>query len=213
MSSVATTTNEKPATTYAEAVGATVRCYRREYSLTLEVIAEAGRKFGSSWSASSISNIERGRASLTLPLLITLALALGHLSGEPIRLVDLIGDADLLAGPFLSDHDRPARRSFVERALSGYPLELTEADCGQVAAAAPERNDQSSADVSLATLRAAQKLGIASGDLHQLALKRWGHSLPAEAWRRAGAASSPQSRGRVTRVLVHELQESPGFRS
>ncbi|MGY2744022.1 hypothetical protein [Arthrobacter sp. UYCu723] len=62
--------------------------------------------------------------------------------------------------------------------------------------------------VSLAESRAAKKLSIRPLELQQRSIQLWGRSLEAEARSRAGADSTPQARGRVTRVLVDELRES-----
>lgn len=53
-----------------------------------------------------------------------------------------------------------------------------------------------------------KKLGIGPLEVQQRAVQLWGRSLEAEALTRAGADSTPQARGRVTRVLVEEILES-----
>ncbi|MEO7124170.1 MAG: hypothetical protein ABI400_13845 [Lacisediminihabitans sp.] len=116
------------AKTYAEAVGAFLRAYRLEHGITLDSIAQVGREFGSTWSLSSVQSIEGGRAAPTLPTLLTLALVLGRLSGEPLRLADLLGSAKALDRPYVDGPDQPVLRSWVERALSGSKVELTDAD-------------------------------------------------------------------------------------
>ncbi|MHB1328059.1 MAG: hypothetical protein ACYC2K_07640 [Gemmatimonadales bacterium] len=62
--------------------------------------------------------------------------------------------------------------------------------------------------LSLAESRAAKKLGVRPLEIQQRAIALWGRSLEAEALDRAGADSTPQARGRVTRVLVDEIRES-----
>ena len=61
---------------------------------------------------------------------------------------------------------------------------------------------------SLAEERAAKKLGISIAQLRQLALDLWARSLEEESSRRAGTDSTPQARGRATRVLVDEIRGS-----
>lgn len=240
-------------TTIPAAVGAFVSQIRREHDLTLDQIAHAARSCGASWSASSVRNIERGQASLTLPTLLLLALALGNLAGRPLTLSNLLGDAEVLS---LSADDRyPVKRSWVDAALRGEKVtvsddkgidvvdtegedewdesfedevlrkmselrdrEMTRAEQhGQIdqlleqAQMPPEptrRISNRGAAGSLAEERAAKKLGIEPLELQQQALRLWGHSLEAEALNRAGAESTPQARGRVTRVLVDEIRES-----
>lgn len=192
---------EHEVTTYANAVGAFVRNYRQKHGITLESIARLGRKFGTTWSLSSVQAIEGGRASITLPTLLTLALVLGRLSGKPLRLVDLLGATELLDRP--RDDGRPVRLSWVDRALSGKTVELTDADLGPTRAAYPY-----SPSFSLAEQRAAQKLGITPRDLRQQTDDLWGHPLEIEALFRSSPNSTPQARGRVTRLLVDEIKAS-----
>lgn len=60
---------------------------------------------------------------------------------------------------------------------------------------------------SLAEDRAAKTLDIDIARLQQLAEELWTRSLEEESHRRAGPGSTPQARGRVTRVLVDEIRE------
>jgi transcriptional regulator with XRE-family HTH domain len=238
------------AVAYAEAVGTFLRFYRREHGITLESVAQLGREFGATWSLSSVQSIEAGRAAPTLPTLLTLALVLGRLSGEPLRLADLLGTAEVLERPYVDRPDQPVLRAWVDRALSGGSVELTDADyehaydrpadawdarqentfaqrCSGPLTAderhahvdvqwegmieppeAAEYRSPRRPRVSLAESRAAKKLGIRPLEVQQRAVQLWGRSLEAEALTRAGADSTPQARGRVTRVLVEEILES-----
>lgn len=103
--------------TISVAVGAFVSQMRRERGLTLDQIARAARSYGASWSASSVSNIERGQASLALPTLLLLALALGDLLGRPLTLSALLGDAEVLT--LVSGGLNPVKRSWVDGVLRG----------------------------------------------------------------------------------------------
>lgn len=103
--------------TISAAVGAFVSQMRRERGLTLDQIAHAARSYGASWSASSVSNIERGQASLTLPTLLLLALALGDLLGRPLTLSALLGDVEVLT--LVAGGQYPVKRSWVDDALRG----------------------------------------------------------------------------------------------
>jgi transcriptional regulator with XRE-family HTH domain len=104
------------------AVGAFVSQARREQGLTLDQVARAARSYGASWSASSVSNIERGQAALTLPVLLLLALALGELMGRPLTLSNLLGDAKVLA--LVTDDRYSVERSWVDSALRGAEVSL-----------------------------------------------------------------------------------------
>lgn len=238
------------AKTYADAVGAFVRAYRKQHGITLDSIAQLGRDFGATWSLSSVQAIEGGKAAPTLPTLLTLALVLGRLSGEPLRLADLLGSAEVLDRPYVDAPDQPVLASWAKRALSGCQIELTDADYVHVRErAAGDEDDELDRAIaqrgsgpmtaeerlahvdalwdamneppepgvhrnprrpraSLAESRAAKRLGIRPLEIQQRAIQLWGRSLETEALSRAGADSTPQSRGRVTRVLVDEIRES-----
>jgi len=81
-------------------------------------------------------------------------------------------------------------------------------DQSQVPPGPATRNPTKGDAGSLAEERAAKKLGISIGRLRQLALDLWARSLEEESSRRAGTDSTPQARGRVTRVLVDEIRGS-----
>ncbi|NEN04648.1 hypothetical protein G3T36_02075 [Diaminobutyricibacter tongyongensis] len=235
------------AVTIPDAVGAFVSNVRREHGITLDQIAHAGRSYGASWSASSVSNIERGQASLTLPSLVLLALALGDLLGRPLALSSLLGEASVIE--LATGAQRPLNRSWIDAVLAGAPVtlsparadedaevdeeleeevlnrmreargrEMTDAEKNDQVAqlldqsqTPPERRSGSPARAGAGTLaeeRAAKKLGVTLARLQRLSKEAWGRSLEDESLRRAGRDSSPQARGRVTRVLVEELRES-----
>lgn len=205
------------------AVGAFVAEVRREHGATLDQVARFGRLYGATWSASSIANVERGQASMTLTTMLQLALALGDVAGRPFALSDLLGDADVLA---LGRHE--LNRSWFDRMLAGEPLSVSPDDDPAFAVptesraseksidqgrlvealldASREPAERPSRDGSLAETRAAGRLGIAVDELQALAQRLWGDSLEAESARRAGPASTPQARGRATRLLVDELR-------
>lgn len=127
--------------TYASAVGNFLRDYRQAHGITLESVARVGREYGATWSVSSVQAIEGGKAAPTLPTLLTLALSLGRLSGVPLRLADLFRSADLLDRPYMLTANRPVRRSWVDRILSGAPVVLTGADCEEPVASGEEAWD------------------------------------------------------------------------
>ncbi|WP_062304733.1 helix-turn-helix domain-containing protein [Demequina subtropica] len=209
---------------YSEAVGRFVREYRHAHGLTMDAVARAGHSFGATWSLSSIQSIEAGKASPTVPTLLTLALALGSLTGEPLKLTDLFGAAEALAHPMLGTDSVP--REWVERALGGDPVlppgrETRAAEAAEAAEAAGrtrafpfldveritygELAQLSSPAVSQAEYRAGRQLGVQPGRVQEVARALWGRSLDDESARRAGEGASPQKRGRATRRLLEEL--------
>ncbi|OYO00743.1 hypothetical protein CGZ95_08965 [Enemella evansiae] len=220
------------AQTLPEAVGSFVARTRREQGLTLDQVANAARTFGAQWSASSVRNIEKGQASLTLQTLILLALALGSFLEQPLRLSDLLGDAEALR----LDGRTDLTREWFDRVLTGAEVRATPDDLAWMAALNAERSERTERKkpkrtegaernpseragkgtnerrftqqaASLAEERAAHRLGIGVRQLQELALALWERSLEDESRRRAGEDSSPQARGRVTRVLVAEIRD------
>ncbi|WP_309694004.1 hypothetical protein [Microbacterium foliorum] len=100
-------------------------------------------------------------------------------------------------------------------ARGAHPLTPAERD-GQFEAMLEESQDSErrrhggNATPSLAVKRAATKLGVAALDVERRAVALWGRRFESELWSRAGGDSSPQARGRVTRLLVEEIRESLG---
>ena len=87
-----------------EAVGAFVKRFRAEHDLTLEEIADASRQIGTTWTAATISAIERGGSKAdALPTMLILSNALTRAyhqkHGEDdnmVSVVDLLNDTKRL---------------------------------------------------------------------------------------------------------------------
>lgn len=104
-------------TTYALAIGSYVKNVRMKHDLTLEAVANAGRNFGATWTIGSIRNLELGKMAPSLPNILILALAIGQLTGTPISLSELLGEATELDLP--STDGEAIKRDWVNAALSG----------------------------------------------------------------------------------------------
>ncbi|MGO3148282.1 MAG: helix-turn-helix domain-containing protein [Leucobacter sp.] len=235
-----------PSATFSSAAGSYLARTRKVLNLTLDQVAQAGRLYGAPWTATSVRNIEIGQASLTLPTLLVLALALGHIQGRPISLTDLFGHADTLQltegeNGIAVSHDwlvnvlgkerltydlnpdqsfstvpvdgeslkARVRRLELERnkyRVSGreIPKELEEAFFIALTDAQRERPTPP----TLAEERAARKLSISPSDVQRYAERLWGRPLEEESAARAGEGSTPQARGRVTRILVEEIMKA-----
>lgn len=198
--------------TIAEAVGAQISQARHEHGLTLEQIAETSRAFGARWSASSVLNLEQGRASMTLQNLLYLATTLELLTGQPYKLIDLLGDEQTL-----SLHERNpviVNRQWLKHVLDGAPVRLpriiqvsaSPTQASTPCSRRPMNAEAMPAYTSMAETRAATKLGINPIELQHQAIQLWGHNLETEQHRRAGEQSTAQKRGRVTRHLVEEMR-------
>lgn len=239
----------EPTRTVSEAVAAFVAQTRREHDVTLDEIARRARVYGASWRASTVGNIERGRASLKLDTLIYLALAMSSVTGQDLAIADLLGDAQALS---LDKGHIALKREWFDRVL-GTPLGLTPSDIPGIAD--PDKPEEWSGDdrethrlmeriatdenfrhqveegavgarheasleppeldddeheerlSTLAEQRAAKKLNIPVEQLRRTAIDLWGCPLEVESRRRAGEGSTPQGRGRVTRILIDEVHQ------
>lgn len=211
------------AVTFAQAIGEFLSEFRDEYNLTLDQVARTARKYGASWSASSVRNIELGKATTSLPNLICLALALGELSDRELTLSDLLGEAREIDGPsFLGIH--PVRRGAIDRILGDTPVVLDASDDfvgtdimldGVIdllqSPSVSQSLSQLKSDMpagyrvgghpafkdsppSLAEERAAAKLGIRPAALRTWAHHLWGISLEEEASRRAEVRAQESGR-------------------
>lgn len=206
-----------------EVIGGNLRSIRAEHGLTLAGVAQAVREYGQYWSTGRVSDIESGRGSASIEVLVVLAFALSDLTDKPVRTTDLLrssagvelGDGFALTGRAFSDVVRDDRgpgdlgpedvvgaedelREIMARsieALGRYGRGLT---VGQIRGA---RKDWRDADQ-----RAARKLGLTDEEFMGLCLRVFGRLMSAEAEERAGEGATPQKRGRVTRGLLEKLR-------
>lgn len=204
--------------TLTDAVAKFLREQRQTHGLTLDQIAGAARERGATWSSSTVSNLERGQATLGLPVLIYLALALGSMTGRELTIADLLGDAESIA---LTPNSAPVDREWLDSVLRGAALKpSTEAVAIDYAEkshmdgirAARDHvdpiNERGVALVSLAEERAAKKLDTYPEEVQAWSEHLWGMSLEQESARRAGPGTTPQKRGRITRNLIQEIAQA-----
>lgn len=108
-------------------------------------------------------------------------------------------------GPLTAEERRAAfEQALEERQMPPEPA------CEEIEAAelSQPRGESTEIPPTLAEKRAAKALEISARELQRRAQRLWGRSLEDESARRAGPRSSPQARGRVTRVLVGEVRAS-----
>ncbi|MGK7221519.1 helix-turn-helix domain-containing protein [Kocuria flava] len=208
--------------TVLEVLGRNVRARRKASGITLSELARAAGEYGQKWSTGRIGDLEAGRGTASVEVLVVLALSLTHLTGQRVRPLELL-EADegvelgegfalkaeafrrvlngttsaleLDADDILGGLDEAARR--LTSSLSSMPSG-TGLKFGLVRRALAEK--------SLADERAARKLGLDDEEFLVRCLSLWGHMMSVEVSRRAGEGASPQKRGRVTRVLLDELK-------
>lgn len=201
--------------TLAAAVGDFLTAFRGRHGLTLDQIARTARDYGAKWSASSVRNIESGKAVTSLQNLLALALALNELTGERLTLSDLLGDAPAIEGPTF--RNLPVRRHWIDSVLSGgavtlkasgdifggaglaeHALEALPQMFNELTKSIPRglimedlrQLHEDERNPTLAEQRAAQKLGVSTFTLRLHALALWRKDLDDEALERAYARSA-----------------------
>lgn len=203
-------------------VGRNARAYReRQAGATLEEVAVKARENGlTTWVGSTVSSLERGRVSPTVPTLYMLARTYTDLVGKPITIADLCA----YAGPIRLSEHLTIHGESLAAALRGRPADGDIGDAGteawrraqaqHVIAEHGSRAGVSITELSraiasagLAEQRAAKDLGVDVERLALLALSRWGRTWSAERDDRAGEGANAQRRGQVARSMKDELRE------
>lgn len=212
--------------TIPQVVGANLRAIRTEHGLTLNDVAKALRSFNLRWSTGRLGDIEAGRGSATVQMVLGLALALSEACDAPISPLRLLhsdspvvldgehlavkGDAfeRLLAGRqhsinLSTDLPGPTEQEVLERVFPAGALgQSREPSSGQPAPISLEWD--------LADSRAAKRLGMSDEAFQALCVSTWGHLLSVEVQQRAEPGASPQKKGRITRELLKALQAEEG---
>ena len=206
-----------------EAVGDFLRQYRDCHGLTMDDVAAASRRYGSSWSAATVRDVERGGGKAdSLPTILILASALNDLHEgveddcelHPVRVSDMIGtgyglvdlkDGFEVPGWVVLDMLRDKGTTLTEHLTADAADVKDEEECGGTPA---ERLTRFLANhIPTATeRRAAWRCGC--DDAEVLALEAYalfGRPYDAEVKARAGEGATPQKRGRVARVLDDEI--------
>lgn len=191
-------------------------------------MANAARKHGLNWGTGRIADLEAGRVSPTLPTLISVALALGEVRGEPIRLHDLL----YYDGFVTISGDLVLSGEALIRFVCGYPVEVLVRyipggleEVAKFLAKKDERENKHLAQLNAEFAKVDKDLRLAvfeqSGEAEERAAKAlnidtyylaiasaylWGRSLADERDRRSGPGTTAQKRGRITRQLYAELK-------
>lgn len=101
--------------TIKAAVGAATARIRKDAGLTQVQLSAQIERYGLTFPESRVRDLERGKRGITLGLLIALTASLGHLTGQQLRLADMLGDAEYLE----LDKGFTIRRDAVARFLTG----------------------------------------------------------------------------------------------
>lgn len=199
-----------------EAVGLHLREYRTRNNLTLEDIAEQSQEFGTNWSAATIRSLEKGGSRAdSIPVLVLLTFTLNALERRRgrqghIAVKDLI---QLPQGQYSIDltETEHVSQDLVILALNNPvdprgQFERVESQAAHFADAVNK-----SAGTSLPTMaeeRLARRINQKPETVHEACLNRYGHSLDDEITHRAGTGANSQKRGRATRTVYAEIEQS-----
>lgn len=180
-------------------VGEYLARFRDENHLTQESIALESRAFGTTWGASKIRRIEDGDALLTLPDLIVLMEAMRLAARLPVTFKHIFpDDSNLeiggvpLSGSELRGILRGDTNAWLEPKRIGFGLSVL--------------LDGKPAPASLATRRAAKRLGISPQELDALSFNRWMETFD-QIVVSYSDGDSPQARGHATRRVLLELSD------
>lgn len=209
----------------AEVVGINARRLRGD--ATSDELAKAARAEGLNWGTGRISDLEHGRVSPTLSMLVALAHALRSVHGRPVRLADLVRHDGFIT----LTRELTITSAALQRFLDGQDVSIkvkdvphgpelkqrmrealdSHAKCSGVKL--PPAVDEVRTDLveqvfrqsGEAEARIAKSLGLHGEDFAAVSAYLWGHTLSAERDRRVGPGANAQDKGRVTRNLKAEV--------
>lgn len=185
-------------------MGRNAREIRLAAGAHLEQVAHTAKRYGLPWTIGRVSDLEAGRIDARVETLLSLALTLGEIRGEPVALTDLLDhDAPVMVNGREIANVTGAFRGEVVTESEGQRIhdELNSGDPVQVA------RDTA----ALADRRAAKSLGVDLDALVTTAVELWGHNLSAERDRRADGETNVAARGNITRDLLGEVRRHLGL--
>lgn len=185
-------------------IGRNAREIRLAAGAHLEKVAQTAKRYGLPWTIGRVSDLEAGRMEAKVETLLSLALALGEIRGEPVSLAELFAHD----GPLLVNGRAVAD---VAGAFRGEPVTESEGQRlhDELNSADPEQLARES--TVLADRRAAKSLGVDLDRLVAAAVELWGHNLSAERDRRADGETNVAARGNITRDLLAEVRQHLGL--
>lgn len=218
----------------AEVIGANCKRWRNELGLTQDKFAEFARMMGLRWTASAVGDFEAGRSNPSFSTVIAVAVALQvafarteayrPLESDDDEFVGVLQVADVRAAPTLADLVstdadwvdvtgvlQPPSEDLPKLFLGGIvnyggstPEELAQLK------ETFERGQKFRAELlrhaGVAEKRMARQLEISVEDLMIMSIRLWGRTFSEERDTRAGAETSQQKKGRITREMRTELE-------
>lgn len=188
------------ATNLTKVIGTNTRQLRLAAGLTLDEFALVTRQYGLPWTSGRVGDLESGRVLPNLETVYTVAAALGHVTGHPVTLADLLTT------------DQPVA---INDQLTADPDQLHAAATGGPVTGECETNFRKfgakvEAFIALreADWRLCKQLGINREYGAAVMSQLWGHTFSDERDRRAGPEANAQRRGQVSRQLKAQLEEA-----
>ena len=178
---------------FGAAFGGRVRELREAAGATQDELARAISRAGLTWSRARLGQVEAGEGAADLAAMVAVAAALTELSGQAVRLVDLLPETGV-----------SEEITLLRDALAGKPVRQP----GPVIGNLPD--PRLSPGWGQVEDNVARQLGLGSEAIvlaaaHQLYGGRTGSE---ERDARAGDGASPQKRGRVSRGIIAELAQA-----
>jgi transcriptional regulator with XRE-family HTH domain len=184
----------------AQVIGGNARRMRLNAGVTLEQFAQTARLYGLPWTTGRVGDLEAGRVAPSVPTLYAVALALQHVTGQPVTLADLFaGSGDVQLNDKLT-----VDVSALADAMTGQPVteggQQTLPNLRRTLAALLAEECRDSDTRLLRSIGVTPERGTAA------MAELWGHTFSAERDRRAGPDANAQRKGQVSRQLKTELE-------
>jgi hypothetical protein len=200
----------------AEVVGRNARRLRLDAGVTLEHLAQAAARYGLAWSTGRVGDLEGGRVSPTFPTIYALTLALRDVTGQDVRLFDLLIGSK---GEVALNESLTVTAAALIQAVVGGPVGTEAAETGmthtnaeidedgfkltQYGSLTPIPRPLRESDVRLA-----RDIGVDPAKAKEAMLGLWGRLFSEERDERAGAGANAQAKGQISRKLKTELVEA-----
>jgi transcriptional regulator with XRE-family HTH domain len=190
----------------AQVIGGNARRLRLDAGVTLEQFAQAARLYGLPWTTGRVGDLEAGRVAPSVPTIYAVALALHHVTEQPVTLGDLFagsGDVrlnDKLTVDVSALADAMTGQPVVEGGVQDFLRNLEGAVSRRKLASLLAEECRESDTAMLRGIGVTPQRGVAA------MAELWGRTFSAERDRRAGPDANAQRKGQVSRQLKTELE-------
>lgn len=202
--------------TVRKTIGKNVRRIRMHHGVVADQLAGQMQSLGFKWTASRVSEVERGQKPVSIEEMICLAYSLGVATGSGIRLADLWeGDFSVEISEQIYWKSGHIAELFKGRPVYGQQRSVLLPDIYGDGTAFGGLKPGLHVDLDIADRermifgvaekRAQKKFGLTEDELRDACAKLWGRSLSTERDRRSHGGSA-QKKGHITRELMQELE-------